>query len=205
MLPTQPRWVRGSHSLRLYRAGSLLSDHMIPPFVGEETRDVEQLFQGHTTGQQQSQDQNPGLQISIPLLYSPWKHINKGEDATGQVMDKTSNDLLQQRTLLVPCLDHLIQAMHYLSAAVSTGCSAACGIFPDQGSNPRPLHWQADSFFFLTSLLEYNCFTMVCQFLLYNKVNQLYIYICSHISSLLRLPLSHPPYPTPLAGHKALS
>ena len=23
--------------------------------------------------------------------------------------------------------------------------SAACGIFPDQGSNPRPLHWQADS------------------------------------------------------------
>ena len=28
---------------------------------------------------------------------------------------------------------------HWLS------CSAACGIFPDQGSNPRPLHWQADS------------------------------------------------------------
>ena len=25
------------------------------------------------------------------------------------------------------------------------GCSAACGILPDQGSNPRPLHWQADS------------------------------------------------------------
>ena len=24
-------------------------------------------------------------------------------------------------------------------------CSAACGIFPDQGSNPSPLHWQADS------------------------------------------------------------
>ena len=24
-------------------------------------------------------------------------------------------------------------------------CSAARGIFPDQGSNPRPLHWQADS------------------------------------------------------------
>ena len=22
-------------------------------------------------------------------------------------------------------------------------CSAACGIFPDQGSNPCPLHWQA--------------------------------------------------------------
>ena len=24
-------------------------------------------------------------------------------------------------------------------------CSAACGIFPDQSSNPCPLHWQADS------------------------------------------------------------
>ena len=24
-------------------------------------------------------------------------------------------------------------------------CSAECGIFPDQGSNPCPLHWQADS------------------------------------------------------------
>ena len=24
-------------------------------------------------------------------------------------------------------------------------CSAVCGIFPDQGSNPHPLHWQTDS------------------------------------------------------------
>ena len=24
-------------------------------------------------------------------------------------------------------------------------CSAACGIFPEEGSNPCPLHWQADS------------------------------------------------------------
>ena len=33
------------------------------------------------------------------------------------------------------------------SAVVMHGptCSAACGIFPDQGSNPCPLHWQADS------------------------------------------------------------
>ena len=47
-------------------------------------------------------------------------------------------------------------------------------------------------FFVLTSLLEYNCFTVVCQFLLYNKVNQLYLYICPHISSLFHLPPSHP-------------
>ena len=29
--------------------------------------------------------------------------------------------------------------------AHEVSCSAACGIFPDQGSNPCPLHWQADS------------------------------------------------------------
>ena len=46
--------------------------------------------------------------------------------------------------------------------------------------------------YILTSLLEYNCFTMLCQFLLYNKVNQLFVYIYPHIPSLLRLPPSHP-------------
>ena len=35
---------------------------------------------------------------------------------------------------------------------------------------------------------------MVCYFLLYNKVNQLYIYIYPHISSLLHLP---PTFPIP--------
>ena len=30
-------------------------------------------------------------------------------------------------------------------AAHGPSHSAACGIFPDQGSNPCPLHWQADS------------------------------------------------------------
>ena len=29
--------------------------------------------------------------------------------------------------------------------AQGPSCSAACGIFPDQGPNPCPLHWQADS------------------------------------------------------------
>ena len=43
---------------------------------------------------------------------------------------------------------------------------------------------------------------MVCKFLLYNKVNQPYIYIYPHISSLLRLPPTLP-IPPPLGGHKA--
>ena len=35
----------------------------------------------------------------------------------------------------------------WASVAVAHGlsCSAACGILPDRGSNPCPLHWQADS------------------------------------------------------------
>ena len=51
-------------------------------------------------------------------------------------------------------------------------------------------------FFLLTSLLEYNCFTMVCQFPLYNKVNQLYIQIYPNISSLLSLPPTPASYPS---------
>ena len=36
---------------------------------------------------------------------------------------------------------------HAGSVVVAHGpsCSVACGILPDQGSNPCPLHWQADS------------------------------------------------------------
>ena len=44
--------------------------------------------------------------------------------------------------------EHRLQT-HRLSScgsrATTPSCSAACGIFPDQGSNPCPLHWQADS------------------------------------------------------------
>ena len=47
-------------------------------------------------------------------------------------------------------------------------------------------------FFFLTSLLEYNCFTLLCSFLLHNKVNQLYVYIYPHIFFLLHLPPTLP-------------
>ena len=53
-------------------------------------------------------------------------------------------------------------------------------------------HMEYKQNFFLTSLLEYNCFTMLCQFLLYNKVNQLYVYIYPHIPSLLHLPPTLP-------------
>ena len=56
-----------------------------------------------------------------------------------------------------PAAEHGLQA-HGLSSCGSQAperrlssvehgprCSAACGIFPDQGTNPCPLHWQVDS------------------------------------------------------------
>ena len=46
-----------------------------------------------------------------------------------------------------PLLLQSTSSRHTGSAVVAHGpsCSAACGILPDQGSNPCPLHWQADS------------------------------------------------------------
>ena len=39
----------------------------------------------------------------------------------------------------------LLQSMSSAVAVHGLKCSAACGIFLDQGSNPYPLHWEADS------------------------------------------------------------
>ena len=46
-----------------------------------------------------------------------------------------------------PLLLQSAGSRHTGSAVVAHGpsCSMACGILPDQGSNPCPLHWQADS------------------------------------------------------------
>ena len=46
-----------------------------------------------------------------------------------------------------PLLLRLAGSRRAGSVVVAHGpsCSAACGIFPDQGSNPCPPHWQADS------------------------------------------------------------
>ena len=46
-----------------------------------------------------------------------------------------------------PLLLRSTGSRHAGSVIVAHGpsCSAACGILPDQGLNPRPLHWQADS------------------------------------------------------------
>ena len=50
-------------------------------------------------------------------------------------------------SLLRPLLLRSTSSRRAGSVAVAHGptCSAACGIFPDQGSSPCPPHWQADS------------------------------------------------------------
>ena len=55
-------------------------------------------------------------------------------------------------SLIVASGGLLFVAVHGLLIAVASlvtehglSCSAACGIFPDQESNPCPLHWQVDS------------------------------------------------------------
>ena len=51
---------------------------------------------------------------------------------------------------LVAVLGFLIVVASFVAAssvvvAHGLSCSVACGILPDQGSNPCPLNWQADS------------------------------------------------------------
>ena len=41
--------------------------------------------------------------------------------------------------------EHGLYTQASAAGAPGLSCCAACGIFPDQGSNPCPLHWQADS------------------------------------------------------------
>ena len=40
---------------------------------------------------------------------------------------------------------HRLQSAASVVVAHGLSCSGACGIFPDQGLNPCPLHWQVDS------------------------------------------------------------
>ena len=58
-----------------------------------------------------------------------------------------SSSLCAGLSLSRPLLLRSIGSRRAGSAAVAHGpsCSAACGIFPGQASNPYPLHWQADS------------------------------------------------------------
>ena len=78
------------------------------------------------------------------------------------------------------------------SVAVTHGlrCSTACGLFPDQGSNPCPLHWQADSQPLRHQGSPCNYFYFVCFFffLIYIYIFKflfIYLFIYGCVGSLL--------------------
>ena len=105
-----------------------------------------------------------------------------------------------------PLLLRSTGSRHACSAAVAHGpnCSAACGILPDQGSNPRPLHRQADSqplrhqgspvYIFMVSL---NCLLVLsCSSLNFLKTANLYYLLGKlKISMSLGLILTAEPKP----------
>ena len=66
-------------------------------------------------------------------------------------------------TVAVACR---LQSAASVVGAHGLSCSAACGIFPDQGLNPCPLHWQVE-FFFNYFILFYFIFGCVGSSLLY--------------------------------------
>ena len=43
------------------------------------------------------------------------------------------------------CSSQALERMRSIVVAHSLSCPTACEIFPDQGLNPCPLHWQMDS------------------------------------------------------------
>ena len=88
-------------------------------------------------------------------------------------------------------------------------CSRACGILPDQGSNPCPLHWQADSqplclqgspfLIFKTVLLMYNLYL----FKVYNPVLfSIFTELCDQHNNLILEHSQHSPKkPVPISNH----
>ena len=91
-------------------------------------------------------------------------------------------------------------------------CSAVCGIFPDEGSNPCLLHWQADSLplshqgnLWLTSVKGYTPFIVIIKWwlcsLCYNMFVA-YLFYTEKFVSLNPLPLSCPSLcPLPNGNH----
>ena len=112
-----------------------------------------------------------GFQLLAGL---PTRFIQRGSFQIGRVFKcgiaKKDKCLLQADIITL----YLFVSMFLFPQCPKSGCRA--------GLIKTPITLSRHCFYFillllLTSLLEYNCFTMVCQFLLYNKMNQLYICI----------------------------
>ena len=107
-----------------------------------------------------------------------------------------------------PLLLRSTGSRHTGSVIVAHGpsCSAACGIFPDQGSNPCPLHWQADSqpLRHQGSPLQ-KCFNPWWQFVLYHNLTSFFQPGTDRVQWLSKDTSSHPatryPWPTTVQNY----
>ena len=57
---------------------------------------------------------------------------------------------------------HMLQCVGSVDVVDGLSCPATCGIFPDAGSNPWPLHWQEDSYPLAPQGTPHVVFTMPC-------------------------------------------
>ena len=68
-------------------------------------------------------------------------------------------------------------------AAHRPRCSVACGILPDQGSNLRPLHWQADAHPLCRQGSLNGCILLIHRRLLFPEVTQIGLRMHPHSAS----------------------
>ena len=87
--------------------------------------------------------------------------------------------------------------------AQGLSCSMAFGIFPDQGLNPCPLHWQANLFLFLFFFFVFHIKLLIYIFL-YSRFLSVINFI--HISVYMSLPIAQfiTPPPRPPSGFPPL-
>ena len=90
------------------------------------------------------------------------------------------NAQASQRSVFSYCGTQALGTRVSVVAALGLSCSMACGIFPDQGWNPCPLHWQGDSYtlyhqgspflwlsnFSKSAHIPWNFYPMICRPLL---------------------------------------
>ena len=85
--------------------------------------------------------------LFIYFLWLCWVFVSVRELSLVAASGGHSSSRWAGLSLSWPLLLRSTGSRHAGSVVVAHGPSrsAACGIFPDQGSNPCPLHWQADS------------------------------------------------------------
>ena len=85
--------------------------------------------------------------LFIYLFWLCWVFVSVRGLSLAEASGGHSSSRCAGLSLLRPLLLRSTSSRRAGSVVVAHGpsCSAACGISPDQGSNPCPLHWQADS------------------------------------------------------------